>query len=84
MSSVNVTSVDILYNLTIGEKAYPVIFIIRGGVVDGMSIDGDQKILLVSISASENGGGLRTDLPRNLIESKTTSDTDKPFFDLRR
>jgi hypothetical protein len=57
VSSVNVTSADtnVLYNLTIGEKAYPVLFIIRGGVLDGMSIDGDQEILLVSINA-ENGG----------------------------
>jgi hypothetical protein len=57
VSSVNVTSVDILYNLTIGEKAYPVLFIIRGDVLDDMSIDGDQAILSVSINASENGGG---------------------------
>jgi len=54
VSSVNVTSLDILYNLTIGEKAYSVLFIIRGSVLDGMSIDGDQTILLVSINASEN------------------------------
>ena len=38
------------------EKAHPVLFIIRGGILDGMSIDGDQTILLVSINASENGG----------------------------
>jgi hypothetical protein len=80
VSSINVTSADtnVLYNLTIGEKPYPVIFIIRGGVLDGMSIDGDQAILLASINASENGG-LRIDLPRNLIDSKTTSDIDKSF-----
>lgn len=82
MSSVNITSADTnaLYNLTVGEKADPILFYIRGGVLDGMSVDGDQAILLVSINASENGGELRIDLPRNLIDSKTPSDTDKPFL----
>jgi hypothetical protein len=82
VSSVSITSADTnaLYNLTAGEKAYPILFYIRGGVLDGMSVDGDQAILLVSINASENGGELRIDLPRNLIDSKTPSDTDKPFL----
>jgi hypothetical protein len=82
VSSVSITSADTnaLYNLTAGEKAYPILFYIRGGVLDSMSVDGDQAILLVSINASENGGELRIDLPRNLIDSKTPSDTDKPFL----
>jgi hypothetical protein len=82
VSSVSITSADTnaLYNLTVGEKAYPILFYIRGGILDGMSVDGDQAILLVSINASENGGELRIDLPRNLIDSKTPSDTDKPFL----
>jgi hypothetical protein len=82
VSSVSITSADTnaLYNLTVGENAYPILFYIRGGVLDGMSVDGDQAILLVSINASENGGELRIDLPRNLIDSKTPSDTDKPFL----
>jgi hypothetical protein len=45
-----------------------------------MSVDGDQAILLVSIDASMNGGELKIGLPRNLIDSKTSSDTDKPFL----
>jgi hypothetical protein len=82
VSSINIASADTnaLYNLTVGEKAYPILFNIRVGVLDGMSVDGDQAILLVSINASENGGELRIDLPRNLIDSKTPSDTDKPFL----
>ena len=45
-----------------------------------MSVDGDQAILLVNIKASMNGGELMIELPRNLIDSKTPSDTDKPFL----
>ena len=66
--------------MTIGEKAYPIQFNFRGGVLDCMSVDGDQAILLVSFNASENGGGVRIDLPRNLIDSKTSMNTDKPFL----
>lgn len=82
VSSANITSADAntLYNLTFGEKAYPVVFNIRGGIIDNMSVDGDQAILLVSINASMNRGELRIELPRNLIDSKTPSDTDKPFL----
>jgi hypothetical protein len=77
VSSANITSADAnaLYNLTFGEKAYPVVFNIRGGILDNMSVDGDQAILLVS-----SRGELRIELPRNLIDSKTPSDTDKPFL----
>jgi hypothetical protein len=77
VSSANITSADAnaLYNLTFGEKAYPVVFNIRGGIIDNMSVDGDQAILLVS-----SRGELRIELPRNLIDSKTPSDTDKPFL----
>ena len=82
VSSANITSADAnaLYNLTAEEKAYPVVFNIRGGILDSMSVDGDQAILLVSIKASMNGGELIIELPRNLIDSKTPSDTDKPFL----
>jgi hypothetical protein len=66
--------------LTFGEKAYSVVFNIRGGILDNMSVDGDQAILLVSIDASMNWGELKIELPRNLIDSKTPSDTDKPFL----
>lgn len=82
MGSANVTSADAnaLYNLTAEEKAYPVAFNIQGGILDSMSVDGDQAILLVNIKASMNGGELMIELPRNLIDSKTPSDTDKPFL----
>jgi hypothetical protein len=82
VSSANVTSADAnaLYNLTAEEKTYPVAFNIRGGILDSMSVDGDQAILLVSIKASMNGGELKIELPRDLIDSKTPSDTDKPFL----
>jgi hypothetical protein len=68
-----------LYNLTIGDKSYPIKFNITGGILDTMAIDGDQAILLVNINASTNGGNLEIELPRALIDSKTQSTTDKPY-----
>lgn len=43
-----------------------------------MAIDGDQAILLVNINAS-SGGNLEIELPRDLIDPKTQSNTDKPY-----
>ncbi|MDQ4018041.1 MAG: hypothetical protein M3129_05815, partial [Thermoproteota archaeon] len=68
-----------LYDLTIGDKSYPIKFNITGGILDTMAIDGDQAILLVNINASTNGGNLEIVLPRALIDSKTQSNTDKPY-----
>ena len=69
-----------LYNLTIADKPYPIKFNITGGILDTMAIDGDQAILLVNINASTNGGKLEIELPRDLIDSKTQSNTDKPYL----
>jgi hypothetical protein len=68
-----------LYNLTIDAKPYPIEFNITGGILDTIAIDGDQAILLVNINASTNGGKLTIELPRDLIDSKMQSDTDKPY-----
>jgi hypothetical protein len=83
-NSNNTTSIDAagspLYNLTINDKSYPIKFNITGGILDTMAIDGDQAILLVNINASTNGGKLEIELPRDLIDSKTQSNTDKPYL----
>lgn len=68
-----------LYNLTIDAKPYLIEFNITGGILDTIAIDGDQAILLVNINASTNGGKLTIELPRDLIDSKMQSDTDKPY-----
>lgn len=68
-----------LYNLTNDAKPYPIKFNITGGILDTIALDGDQAILLVNINASTNGGKLTIELPRDLIDSKMQSDTDKPY-----
>jgi hypothetical protein len=83
-NSTSTTTIDAigtpLYNLTINDKSYPIRFNITGGVLDTMAIDGDQAILLVNINASANGGKLEIELPRELIDSKTQSNTDSPYL----
>jgi hypothetical protein len=80
VSSVSLTSADTnaLYNLTVGEKAYFIYEQVSLMACRLMEIR--RSCWLVSINASENGGELGIDLPRNLIDSKTPSDTDKPFL----
>jgi hypothetical protein len=69
-----------LYNLTINNKSYPIKFNISGGILDTIAIDGDQAILSVNINASTNGGKLEIELPRDLIDSKMQSNTDRPYL----
>jgi hypothetical protein len=69
-----------LYNLTMNDKSYPIKFNITGGILDTIAVDGDQAILLVNINASTNGGKLEIELPRELIDSKTQSNTDEPYL----
>jgi hypothetical protein len=73
------TAGSVLYNLTIGDKSFPIRFNITWGILDTIAIDGDQAILLVNINTSTNGGELTIELPRDLIDSKMQSDTDKPY-----
>ena len=69
-----------LYNLTINDKSYPIKFNITGGILDSIAVDGDQAILSVNINASTNEGQFEIELPRDLIDSKTQSNTDKPYL----
>jgi len=69
-----------LYNMTIDAKPYPIKFNITGGILDAISVDGDQAILLVGINASTDGGTLTIELPRDLIDSKTQSNADRPYL----
>jgi hypothetical protein len=69
-----------LYNLTINDESYPIKFNITGAILDTIAVDGDQAILLVNINAFTNGGKLEIELPRDLIDSKTQSNADKPYL----
>jgi hypothetical protein len=69
-----------LYNLTINNRAHPIKLNITGGILDTISVDGDQAILLVGVNASIDGGKLTIELPRDLIDSKTQSNADKPYL----
>ena len=69
-----------LYNLTINDKSYPIKFNITGGILNTIAVDGDQAILLVNIHASTNEGEFEIELPRDLIDSTTQSNTDKPYL----
>jgi hypothetical protein len=57
------------YNLTVGEKTYPIKYQIIGGKVNGVSIEKDKSTMLVNLSSTSNGKMI-IELPRNVIDSK--------------
>ncbi len=53
-----------------GETSYPIAYFIEGGQLSGMTINKEQKSLNIAfIPSSENGGALRVELPRGVIDS---------------
>jgi hypothetical protein len=52
--------------------SYPVVYLIEGGQVDRMSIDRERKSLDITITA-EDGGSLRLELSRNMIDAWDSS-----------
>jgi hypothetical protein len=67
------------YKLTIGNKIFPVKYNIIGGNINNITSNGDQSTIIVGITASPGGGKFTVNLPRDLIDSKTSSGIDKNF-----
>ncbi|HEV8405162.1 MAG TPA: PQQ-binding-like beta-propeller repeat protein [Nitrososphaera sp.] len=53
--------------------SYPVVYLIEGGQVNSMSIDRQQKSLNIAVSPSTQGGTLRVELQRSVIEAFASS-----------
>jgi hypothetical protein len=53
--------------------SYPVVYLIEGGQVTSMSIDKEQKSLNIAVSPSTQGGTLRVELQRSVIEAFASS-----------
>jgi hypothetical protein len=66
------------YNLTLGDKTYPIKYQITGGKVNGVSIEKDKSTMLVNLSSTSNGK-LIIELPRNVIDSKKQGNVDDNY-----
>jgi predicted secreted protein with PEFG-CTERM motif len=68
------------FQLKVGDKSYPIQYMINGGSVTGMTIDGPTATLTVTISSTADGK-LDIKLPRNVIDSRqnVTTGTDVEY-----
>ena len=57
------------FTLNTSQGTFTIPYTIRGGTVQNMQVNGDQKILVVTISATSDGS-LSIDVPRAVIDSK--------------
>ncbi|HMH11345.1 MAG TPA: hypothetical protein VK553_11575 [Candidatus Nitrosopolaris rasttigaisensis] len=57
-------------------KTFPIKYNIKGGKLVGMLEDKDRTTLVLVLNPSANGGSFAVELPRNVIDSKGTSNAD--------
>jgi predicted secreted protein with PEFG-CTERM motif len=66
------------FDLTVGDQAFPIEYMIDGGSVENMTISSQNSTLGVSINSTDDGT-LVIRLPRNVIDSKTGEGADTTF-----
>jgi predicted secreted protein with PEFG-CTERM motif len=66
------------FDLTVGDQTYPIEYMITGGAVENMTIQGENQTLGVTLNSMSNGT-LALRLPREVIDSKTTEGEDADF-----
>jgi len=66
-------------NVTIDGKPTPLSYNIIGGSLVGMLANPDRHALYLALNPQSDGGAVEVQLPRDLIDSKGTSDKDKPY-----
>ena len=66
------------FDLAVGGQTHPIQYMITGGSVDNMTINGENQTLGVTINSMSNGT-LAVRLPREVIDSKTVEGSDADF-----
>jgi predicted secreted protein with PEFG-CTERM motif len=66
------------FDLTVGGQTHPIEYMITGGSVENMTIQGENQTLGVTINSMSNGT-LALRLPREVIDSKTVEGSDADF-----
>jgi predicted secreted protein with PEFG-CTERM motif len=66
------------FDLTVGGQTHPVQYMITGGSVENMTLNGENQTLGVTINSMSNGT-LALRLPREVIDSKTVEGSDAEF-----
>lgn len=76
----NRTAFNNLYVLTLKGKAFPIKYNIIGYKLVGILADKDRSTLVLVLNCNPNGGNITTELARNLIDSKGTSNADTKYL----
>jgi hypothetical protein len=67
------------YDVISKGTTVPISYNIIGGTVVGILGDPQRHALYVAVNPGSDGGALEINLPRNVIDSKTSANTDRPF-----
>jgi hypothetical protein len=68
------------YDLLVNGKPTPISYNIIGGSLVGMLADPARHSIDVAVNPGPGGGALEIQLPRQVIDSKTGTNTDQPFI----
>ena len=66
-------------DVMVDGQATPISYNIIGGQVVGVLSNPDRNALYLALNPQSDGGALEVQLPRNLIDSKTSGNTDRPY-----
>lgn len=75
----NRTGFTSLNVLTVDGKNFPIKYSIRGGKLVGMLADKDRTTLVLVLNPAKSGGNMTVELPRNVIDSKGSSNADVKY-----
>ena len=78
-TSFNRTGFAYVYNLTIGDKTYPIKYNTTGGNLLGIVADKGSGTLVAVIGSPTDGGKLLIELPRNVIDAKGQGSADAKY-----
>jgi hypothetical protein len=67
------------YDLLVNGKPVPISYNIIGGSLVGMLADPKRHSIDVAVNPGPSGGALEIQVPRQVIDAKTGTNTDQPF-----
>lgn len=66
-------------DVMVDGQATPISYNIIGGQLVGVLANPDRHALYLALNPQSDGGAVEVQLPRNLIDSKTSGNTDRPY-----
>jgi hypothetical protein len=67
------------YDVMVDGQSTPISYNMIGGQLVGMLANPDRHALYIALNPHSDGGAIEVQLPRDVIDSKTSQNTDKPY-----